>query len=193
MLKWLVVAVALVAAPQAYAGFYHPVDKANVPEVKRTKPGLYLTAPEAYEMKAAGGDRVAFFDIRTKGEFMFLGSPTVTDANIPYVDMEEPVGWDAGNRRYKLAHNSDFIAAVTARVEKHSLGKNAPIILMCRSGDRSARAVNLLQEAGFSKVYSVLDGFEGDLGKSGKRDVNGWKNADLPWTYQMEEAKAYLR
>ena len=33
---------------------------------------------------------------------------------------------------------------------------------MCRTGRRSAMAANLLAEAGFSHVYSVIDGFEGD-------------------------------
>ncbi|HYG85389.1 MAG TPA: rhodanese-like domain-containing protein [Azospirillum sp.] len=193
MMKWLAVAVALVAVNPAFAGPYQPVDKVSVPDAKRTAAGLYVTAPEAHAMKTAGAGAVLFLDIRTRGEFMFLGSPTVTDANVPYVEMEEPPTWDAANKRYKLSHNSDFVAAVAARMEKRGLGKGDPIILLCRSGDRSARAADLLQQVGFSRVYSVLDGFEGDLGKEGRRDVNGWKNADLPWTYQMDEGKAYLR
>ena len=61
---------------------------------------------------------------------------------------------------------------------------------MCRSGDRSARAINmLLTDRGYTKVYSVVDGYEGDLSKAGRRDVNGWKNAGLPWTYELDKAK----
>jgi hypothetical protein len=60
--------------------------------------------------------------------------------------------------------------------------------LICRSGDRSAAASHLLAEAGFKNVYSVVDGFEGDLAtdgpKAGQRAVNGWKNAGLPWSYK---------
>ena len=124
---------------------------------------------------------------------MFLGSPSVTDVNIPYVEMDDPPSWDAKNNRYKLSPNSDFVAAVGARMEPMKLGKDSTIILICRSGDRSAPASNLLLQAGYTKVYSVIDGFEGDMGKTGRRDVNGWKNAGLPWTYQMVEQKAYLR
>lgn len=193
MTKWMALAAALLFASPALAGPYQPVDKAAVPEAKRTKSAFYLTAPEAFEMKRAGGDSVLFLDVRTRGEFMFLGSPTVTDANIPYAELEDPPAWDAANKRYKVALNSDFLAAVGARMEKRGLGKDATIVVICRSGDRSARAADLLAQAGYAKVYSVLDGFEGDMGKDGRRTLNGWKNADLPWTYQMDESKAYLR
>lgn len=37
------------------------------------------------------------------------------------------------------------------------------------SGDRSAAAANLLAYAGFKKVYSVVDGVEGDLAKDGPK------------------------
>lgn len=62
---------------------------------------------------------------------------------------------------------------------------------MCRSGDRSARAVNLLKDAGFTTVYSVIDGFEGDMAPQGRRTVNGWKNPGLPWTCKLEKAKVF--
>ena len=67
---------------------------------------------------------------------------------------------------------------------------------MCRSGDRSAAAANQLAEAGFTAVYSVVDGFEGDVAKDGPtaglRTVNGWKNKGLPWGYKLEKAKLTL-
>ena len=66
---------------------------------------------------------------------------------------------------------------------------------IARSGDRSAAAANLLAQAGFKSVYSVVDGYEGDLAKdgpkAGQRVVNGWKNAGLPWTYKLDKAKMY--
>jgi hypothetical protein len=45
-------------------------------------------------------------------------------------------------------------------------------------------------------VYTVIDGFEGDVGKdgpqAGQRVVNGWKNDGLPWTYKLDKDKLYL-
>jgi rhodanese-related sulfurtransferase len=67
---------------------------------------------------------------------------------------------------------------------------------MCRSGDRSAGAANLMIKAGYKNVYSIADGFEGDIAKDGahkgERAVNGWKNAGLPWTYKMNKKVMYL-
>ena len=184
--------MALFLAP-AIAGTYQPVDTGKLPEVKQTKLGLYLSAPEAFKLKSESGAKALFIDIRTKGEFLFLGTPSVTDMNIPYMEIDDPVSWDKKNNRYAMSPNSDFVSAVNALLDRQHLTKNDPVILMCRSGDRSSPAANLLQQAGFTKVYSVVDGFEGDMGKDGRRDVNGWKNADLPWAYKMTESQAYIR
>ena len=36
------------------------------------------------------------------------------------------------------------------------------LMVMCRSGGRSAMAANALAKAGFKKVYNIIDGMEGD-------------------------------
>jgi len=62
---------------------------------------------------------------------------------------------------------------------------------MCRSGGRSAIAVNLLAQAGFKNVYNIVDGMEGDTVEdeqsvfAGQRLKNGWKNSGCPWTYKQ--------
>jgi len=185
-------ALALLLSP-AFAGDYQPVDVTKLPLVKQSKLGLYLSAPEAYKMKSEDGAKVLFIDIRTKGEFQFVGTPTIIDQNIPYVEIDDLAGWDKKNNRYALSPNSDFVGAVSALATRMNRGKSDPIILICRSGDRSSRAADLLQEAGYTKVYSVVDGFEGDMSPGGRRDVNGWKNANLPWTYKITEEQAYIR
>jgi hypothetical protein len=52
-----------------------------------------------------------------------------------------------------------------------------------------------LQTAGYTKVYSIPEGFEGDMAKDGdkkgQRVVNGWKNAGMPWSYQLDKVKMY--
>lgn len=63
---------------------------------------------------------------------------------------------------------------------------------MCRSGGRSAMAVNKLAEAGFVNVYNITDGFEGEIVKDpesvfvGQHMVNGWKNSGSPFTYAVD-------
>ncbi len=59
-------------------------------------------------------------------------------------------------------------------------------------------AINLLAKAGYSKVYNVLDGMEGSRLKDpesvfdGQRMKNGWKNSNLPWTYEIDRAQMIL-
>jgi rhodanese-related sulfurtransferase len=55
-------------------------------------------------------------------------------------------------------------------------------------------AVNQLAQAGYQNVYNIIDGMEGDTVNDpestyhGKRMKNGWKNAGLPWTYDLDPA-----
>jgi len=38
----------------------------------------------------------------------------------------------------------------------------------------------------------VLNGFEGELSAKGRRNVNGWKNDGLPWSYELDRNKMYF-
>jgi rhodanese-related sulfurtransferase len=54
--------------------------------------------------------------------------------------------------------------------------------MLCRSGARSALAAEMLIKEGYTNVYNILDGFEGDKDESGHRNtINGWRFHDLPW------------
>ena len=172
-------------------------DWVNLPEVKRTKLALYLTPQEALEMKETQGNKVLFLDIRTRAEAMFVGMAGKVDALVPYMELPDMMAdWDDKRSTYAVEPNPDFTKDVARRLAEKGLDKNAPIILMCRSGDRSARAADLLQMAGYTKVYSVVEGFEGDQAKegpkAGQRVVNGWKNAGLAWSYKLDKTKAYF-
>lgn len=172
-------------------------DATKVPEIKRTQLGLYLDGKEAYEMATKNKGHILFLDVRTQEEVNFLGMPTVADANVPYMVMDKMYSWDDKKNVYKLEPNSDFVSLVSDRIKAKQMSKEDSIIVMCRSGDRSAKAVDLLAKAGYTKVYSVVDGFEGDIAKdgpnAGRRAVNGWKNANLPWTYSLAKDKMTLQ
>ncbi len=174
----------------------HALDAARVPVSKQTKAGLYLDAREAYTLKQQAGSQALMVDIRTRGEVIYLGMATAADVHIPFVDHPAGTPWDDKNARFRTDPNPDFEPELARRLAAQGLGKQDTVILICRSGDRSARAVNLLTELGYSKVYSVIDGFEGDVAtegpQAGQRVVNGWKNAGLPWTYKLEKNKMYL-
>lgn len=198
-IKVILAAGLLAAATFANAADWAPgsSDWASLPEVKRSKVALYLTPQQAYEMKKKDPKGVAFFDVRTRAEAMYVGWPGDADALVPYVEHPEIMSdWDEKRFMYKLEPNQDFVPEIERRMKEMGLGKDAPIILICRSGDRSSKAQDRLQAAGFTRVYSIAEGFEGDTAKdgpkAGQRTVNGWKNAGLPWTYKLDKAKMYF-
>lgn len=187
---------ALLAALAGMHGAALAVDGAALPSSKQTIAGRYLDAREAYALKQKMGAAAYFVDVRTRYEVMYVGMPSVADANIPYVDHPDDAPWDDKAGRFKLEVNSGFGGELMRRLAAQGLAKDATIILMCRSGDRSARAANLLSQLGYPNVYSVVDGFEGDIAasgpKQGQRVVNGWKNADLPWSYKLDKERMYI-
>jgi rhodanese-related sulfurtransferase len=173
------------------------VDASALPDYKRSRLQLYMSPREAHEIIGKEPARTLFLDVRTRAEAMYVGMPTVADALVPYVEHQELMtDWDERRHMYQLEPNSDFIQEAEIRLKEKSLTKADRVILICRSGDRSARAADLLANAGFTRVYSITEGFEGDSAKdgpkAGQRIVNGWKNAGLPWTYKLEKAKMYF-
>jgi len=57
-----------------------------------------------------------------------------------------------------------------------------PIVLICRSGNRSTEAGEELERHGFKRVYNVQSGFEGPLNAQHQRNsVSGWRHEGLPW------------
>jgi rhodanese-related sulfurtransferase len=172
------------------------VDGSSLPKRKQTTLGLYLTPKEAYDMVTKDPGHILFVDIRTRAEVNFLGMPTIADANIPYMKLSEWYGWDKKKSGFKMELNDEFLAKIRARLADKGLTKNDKIVFMCRSGDRSAAATNLLAKDGYTNVYSVVSGFEGDKAKDGPqkgmRAVNGWKNDGLPWTYKLVASKMYI-
>ncbi len=162
----------------------------------RTPYNLYLTPREAWEMKQARGDAVLLIDVRTRGELKYIGIADAVDAHIPVRFLRSDYAWSKKSNTYRTRANPDFIAAVERLLEIRQRDRSTPIILMCQSGSRVPAAAKLLHEAGFERVYTQYQGFEGikakDGPRRGQRVINGWKNADLPWSYQLDPARMYF-
>lgn len=172
------------------------IDPATVPAAKQTISKNYLSAKEASAMKESLGAKALMIDVRTQAELEYVGLADPVDANVPYM-LDDYSEWDDKKSRYMMAPNSGFLSTISDKLKDASLGKDDVVIVICRSGDRSARAADLLTNAGFTKVYSVVDGFEGDVANEGankgKRAVNGWKNAGLPWSYRLIKNKMFIQ
>ena len=167
-----------------------PPGAQQLPADKQTTLGLYLTAEEAYEKWKAAPDKVTVLDVRTPEEYLFIGHAEMA-WNVPLAS--QSLQWDAAKRQFPMMPLPDFVA----RVQKIAKA-NDTLLVMCRSGGRSAMAVNALAKSGFVNVYNITDGFEGDAVKNpdsvfdGQRLVNGWRNSGLPWTYQVDPSRMVL-
>lgn len=74
--------------------------------------------------------------------------------------------------------NPDFMAQFKQQVDPESL-----VIFMCRSGVRSDKAAKAARSAGYTAVYNMLEGFEGDIDAQTRHrgETLGWRAANLPW------------
>jgi len=172
------------------------IDEQEVGEKQRTVFGLYLTPFEAYNMKQQQGDKVLLIDVRTRAEIKFVGASDMIDANIPSRFFATDFEWSNKSANYRTSYNDHFVQDVEKLLAIKKMDKDTPIILMCQSGSRVPNAAEELHDAGFSKVYSQYQGFEGIKAKSGvnqgQRVVNGWKNAGLPWGFRMNKDAMYF-
>lgn len=161
----------------------------DIPKNKQTLLGLYVNAAQAYEKWRASPEQVKVIDVRTPEEYAFIGHPEAC-WNIPlaFVTYHRK----DGKFEYGPKWNEGFVDEV-----KKIAGPDDTLLLMCRSGDRSAMAVNQLAAAGYTNAYTITDGFEGDKVDDpgsvfhGKRMRNGWKNS-VPWIYTIDPEKVIL-
>jgi rhodanese-related sulfurtransferase len=120
-----------------------------------------LLPAEAQALMQAGAKLV---DVRTNAELHYVGS-------IPGSDAIEWNSYPDGQR------NPDFLEQLAA-----TIGKDAPVMFICRSGARSHGAAEAAMRAGWKETYNVLEGFEGDKDSQEHRNtVGGWRKAGLPW------------
>jgi rhodanese-related sulfurtransferase len=110
------------------------------------------------------GGHAHLVDVRAAEERKFVG----------HVPNTLHVAWQVGPA---LIKNPRFL-----RELENKLPKDAVILLLCRSGKRSAAAAAAATAAGFKNVFNVREGFEGDLDDKQQRGASGgWRQRGLPW------------
>ncbi len=117
----------------------------------------------AWQLVSAGDAMLV--DVRSAEERKFVG----------HVPQSLHVPWATGTA---LTRNPRFVRELEAKTG----GKEAVVLLLCRSGKRSALAAEAAAKAGFTQVYNVLEGFEGELDTQQHRGgADGWRFHRLPW------------
>lgn len=109
-------------------------------------------------------------DVRSTVEFEYVGHP-VGAIHVAWKDYPD---WQ---------ENPEFVAAVSAALGgSDNDDRDRPILLICRSGARSYSAAERLSENGYTRLYNVEEGFEGDKDADRHRGtINGWRFRGLPW------------
>jgi rhodanese-related sulfurtransferase len=118
---------------------------------------------EAWALFSSG--QVLLVDVRSPEELKFVGR--VPGAlNVP---------WATGT---SLTRNPRFVRELESKVGD----KNQRVLLLCRSGKRSALAAEAAAKAGFTRVSNISEGFEGELDPQQQRGHgDGWRFHGLPW------------
>ncbi len=134
-----------------------------------------ISAEEGYQMLEQPFTYLV--DVRTIAEYVFVGHPEMA-SNTPLLFWSE--------MEQKFTPNKNFIQNINSRFEEEDV-----LIFICRSGGRSLGATRLAYKAGFLHVFSIKEGFEGEKDEKGYRTVDGWKNRNLPYTYELKKELIY--
>ena len=114
-------------------------------------------------------DGALYLDVRTSEEF---------EAGHPLGAINVPLSF---RRQGALVPNEAFVSQVRARVVS-----SRPLVVGCRSGGRSGRAVSMLLAEGFEWLFDCSAGFEGQRDPFGRMVLAGWSAEDLPCSYGPE-------
>jgi rhodanese-related sulfurtransferase len=143
--------------PQALEEAREAAQQAGLPYAGGVPPQL------AWQLFSSG--EALLVDVRSGEERKFVG----------HVPDSLHVAWATGTA---LTRNPRFVRELEAKVG----GKEAVVLLLCRSGKRSALAAEAAAKAGFTQVFNVLEGFEGEIDAQQHRGVaDGWRFRGLPW------------
>ncbi len=122
---------------------------------------LRVSAPEAKELLDQQG--YLYLDVRSEPEYE-AGHPAGAH-NVPLMQAG-PAG---------MQPNPDFLRVVEALYPK-----DAKLIMGCRSGQRSMRAAEMMQAAGFGDLVDLRPGFDGARDPFGSIVEAGWSALGLP-------------
>ena len=140
------------------------LERARAEALAQRLPYAGIISPEqAWGLVQLG--QAVLVDVRTAEERRFVGQ----------VPGSIHVPWATG---LNLQRNPRFVRELESQVKRDDA-----LLFLCRSGTRSAEAAKAATEGRFRNVFSIADGFEGELDARGQRGYQGgWRFLGLPWT-----------
>lgn len=163
-----------------------------------------IDAQSAWKMVTEG--QAALVDTRTLEEALWVGTPADAEGRqlatlIPWVTISI-----AADGTVTKAPNERFVELFTRTFPD----KDRPVVLMCRSGGRSAQAALELEKHGYTKLYNLENpgavgdegtgrggfqgardghGYRGYPGRGSAEDAVSWQEAGLPVTQKLDQTK----
>ena len=129
----------------------------NIPFAGSIAPG------DAWKLVQAG--LATLVDVRSAEERKFVG----------HIPDSVHLAWMTG---ISLNRNPRFVKEFEIKIKN----KEDVVLLLCRSGKRSAAAAEALTKAGFTNIFNIETGFEGDINEDSQRGfLGGWRSHSLPW------------
>jgi rhodanese-related sulfurtransferase len=134
-----------------------------------------VSPDEAWSL-LSDGEPAALVDVRTRPEWAYVGTPDLSTIGRSPILAE----WQTYP---SMAVDPAFVETVVDALEAAGVGREAPVVFLCRSGVRSRAAAIAMTAAGWQRCLNVAGGFEGPVDPTGRRGaVAGWKACGLPWS-----------
>lgn len=140
------------------------------PRPDYAQPVTTISTEQAEELLDEG---TTFLDVRTTAEY--------ADGHIPG-SFNVPVSVEANGG---LQPNLDFVAVVQGNFEK-----SHKMVILCRAGARSARAITLLKGAGYSNIFDMTAGMSGTKDTFGQV-ILGWQAEGRELSTECDEGRTY--
>lgn len=136
--------------------------------------GSHIMPEEAARLIKEEG--YAYVDVRSIPEFE-EGHPDPA-VNIPIMHADPRTG--------QMTPNPDFLSVMAA-----CYPKDTRLVMGCRSGQRSARAMELLLQSGYATVVNMRCGFGGERNAMGQVVQPGWLDRGLPTSSDNGDGVSY--
>ena len=126
-----------------------------------------VSPAEAFELLQLDSS-ARLVDVRTRAELDWVGRPVIGDGQYAHVEWTRYPGG---------VPNPEFLDQL-----RLVASADTPVLLLCRSAARSKLAAIAATQAGFTRAFDLLEGFEGDKdGQGHRKTVAGWCFRGLPW------------